>query len=115
MLTLKSKLKRYGRVHWRRPNPRTFRLTTHFKDSALIATTCERACLRGCGMSRSNALSPRNSEAAFCTLSVPVSCIVPTPRPLADAMAEAMGDLPGSQWLEPCVGDGVFLESLSQL
>jgi methylase of polypeptide subunit release factors len=28
-------------------------------------------------------------------------------------MAQALGDLPRAQWLEPCVGDGVFLEALA--
>ena len=44
---------------------------------------------------------------------VPQSCVVFTPRPLADAMVQALGDLPRASWLEPCVGAGVFLEALS--
>jgi len=43
---------------------------------------------------------------------VPQSCVVFTPRPLADAIVVALGDLPRSSWLEPCVGGGVFLQSL---
>ena len=44
---------------------------------------------------------------------VPQSCVVFTPRPLADAMVQALGDQPHANWLEPCVGAGVFLEALS--
>ena len=46
---------------------------------------------------------------------IPQSCVVFTPRPLADAMAIALGDLPSAQWLDPCVGNGVFLEALAAL
>ena len=46
---------------------------------------------------------------------VPSSCVVYTPRPLANAMAKALGDEPGASWLEPCLGGGVFLESLAAI
>jgi adenine-specific DNA-methyltransferase len=44
---------------------------------------------------------------------VPKSCVVFTPRPLADAMVRALGDQQFATWLEPCVGEGVFLEALA--
>lgn len=44
---------------------------------------------------------------------VPESCVVFTPRPLADAMLQALGDQQHATWLEPCVGGGVFLEALA--
>ena len=47
------------------------------------------------------------------TSAVPESCRVSTPRPLADAMVAALGDSAGLRWLEPSVGDGVFLQSLA--
>lgn len=46
---------------------------------------------------------------------VPPSCVVYTPRSLADAMVKAIGDEPGAEWLDPCAGKGVFLEALSVL
>jgi methylase of polypeptide subunit release factors len=46
---------------------------------------------------------------------VPQSCVVSTPRPLADAIAGSLGDEPSARWLEPCVGDGVFLVALNAL
>jgi adenine-specific DNA-methyltransferase len=48
-------------------------------------------------------------------LSPPKSCHVYTPPAIATAMVEALGDTPADQWLEPCVGGGVFLEALSKL
>jgi adenine-specific DNA-methyltransferase len=44
---------------------------------------------------------------------IPQSCVVFTPRPLADAMVQALGDQQHATWLEPCVGGGVFLEALA--
>ncbi len=44
---------------------------------------------------------------------IPRSCVVFTPRPLADAMVQALGDNQHATWLEPCVGDGVFLQALA--
>lgn len=43
----------------------------------------------------------------------PISCRVPTPVDLADALVRALGDKPQSQWLEPSHGDGVFLRAMS--
>src|SRR5688500_16712499 len=45
----------------------------------------------------------------------PVSCKVYTPRPLADALVNALGDEPDAQWLEPCVGEGVFISVLGDM
>ena len=45
----------------------------------------------------------------------PQSCTVHTPDPLATALVSALGDRPDSLWLEPCVGDGVFLRALRDL
>ena len=42
----------------------------------------------------------------------PESCKVYTPRPLAKAMVEALGDGPGLTWLEPSFGEGIFLDVL---
>lgn len=42
----------------------------------------------------------------------PESCKVYTPRPLAKAMVEALGDSPGLTWLEPSFGQGIFLDVL---
>jgi adenine-specific DNA-methyltransferase len=42
----------------------------------------------------------------------PDSCKVYTPRPIADAMVQALGTDRSSTWLEPCVGRGVFLSAL---
>jgi adenine-specific DNA-methyltransferase len=44
---------------------------------------------------------------------IPRSCVVYTPAPLATAIVRALGDSRTAQWLEPSVGEGVFLESLS--
>ena len=41
------------------------------------------------------------------------SCRVATPRGLADALVAALGDEPDAAWLEPSVGEGVFLEALA--
>lgn len=49
------------------------------------------------------------------SLWIPPSCVVYTPKPLADAMAKSLGDEAGTSWLEPCVGGGVFLRSLSEM
>lgn len=48
-------------------------------------------------------------------LDIPRSCVVYTPRPLATAIVHALGDNRAARWLEPCVGGGVFLESLAGL
>src|SRR5438034_1268556 len=45
----------------------------------------------------------------------PVSCKVYTPRPLAEALVNALGDEPDAQWLEPCVGEGVFISALADI
>lgn len=47
--------------------------------------------------------------------SIPSSCVVYTPRPLADAIVTALGDSGGDRWLEPCVGGGVFVEALASM
>ena len=47
------------------------------------------------------------------TLSAPDSCKVYTPQSLADAIVNALGDESDAHWLEPSVGTGVFLSSLS--
>lgn len=44
----------------------------------------------------------------------PPSCNVFTPAVLAQAMVRALGDVPDARWLEPCVGKGAFLKSLTQ-
>jgi adenine-specific DNA-methyltransferase len=46
---------------------------------------------------------------------VPDSCKVYTPPELAYNMASALGDEPGSVWLEPSFGRGSFLRGLSRL
>lgn len=46
---------------------------------------------------------------------VPRSCVVYTPAPLAAAIVRALGDSQTAQWLEPCVGEGVFIESLAAI
>lgn len=46
------------------------------------------------------------------TVTIPDSCKVYTPRVLADAMVKSLGDAKGSHWLEPSVGQGVFLHAL---
>ncbi len=43
----------------------------------------------------------------------PESCKVYTPAALAAAMVQALDDRNGDQWLEPCVGPGVFLYALA--
>ena len=55
----------------------------------------------------------RVEQAAAQPSQVPESCVVFTPRPLADAILQALGDQPHATWLEPCVGGGVFLEALA--
>ncbi|MEM9368762.1 MAG: N-6 DNA methylase [Planctomycetota bacterium] len=45
----------------------------------------------------------------------PLSCKVYTPRPLADAMVEAVADENCQRWLEPSCGTGVFIDALSDL
>lgn len=47
--------------------------------------------------------------------SIPASCVVYTPRPLADAIVSALGDTRTATWLEPCVGQGVFVEALASI
>jgi adenine-specific DNA-methyltransferase len=47
--------------------------------------------------------------------SIPASCVVYTPRPLADAIVAALGDSGRDTWLEPCVGGGVFVEALASI
>ena len=44
----------------------------------------------------------------------PVSCKIYTPRPLAAALVHAVGDNSNAQWLEPCVGEGVFISVLAE-
>lgn len=44
--------------------------------------------------------------------SAPDDCKVFTPEPLAKAMAALLGNRTGDQWLEPCVGKGIFLKAL---
>src|SRR5574338_1057326 len=46
---------------------------------------------------------------------IPASCVVYTPRPLADAIVAALGDTSRDTWLEPCVGGGVFVEALASM
>lgn len=46
-------------------------------------------------------------------VTAPKECKVFTPAPLAHAMAGVLDDRPGDQWLEPCVGRGVFLDALA--
>jgi hypothetical protein len=45
-------------------------------------------------------------------LTAPPECKVFTPTRLAEAMAGVLPDAPGLRWLEPCVGQGVFLDAL---
>ena len=47
--------------------------------------------------------------------SPPTECKVYTPRPLAAALVSALGDHPGAKWLEPCVGEGVFISVLAAM
>ena len=49
------------------------------------------------------------------SIDVPDSCVVQTPAPLANAMVAALGNRASDKWLEPCVGNGVFLNALSLL
>ena len=44
----------------------------------------------------------------------PSSCLVYTPRPLADAMVAALGVSSKGSYLEPCVGDGALLDALAR-
>jgi len=44
----------------------------------------------------------------------PNSCVVVTPDRLAAAMVSALGDSPGVEWLDPCVGPGAFVSALSR-
>jgi len=46
---------------------------------------------------------------------VPRSAVVYTPTRLARAMVAAMGDHEGARWLDPCVGDGAFVEEIAAL
>lgn len=48
------------------------------------------------------------------TLRVPTSCLVYTPRIIADAMVKALDPHPDDLWLEPCVGKGALLEALAR-
>ncbi len=41
-------------------------------------------------------------------------CKVYTPLPLAEAMARLLPDAGEAEWLEPCVGQGVFLDALNE-
>src|ERR1700682_6023163 len=45
----------------------------------------------------------------------PNSCKVPTPRDLAEAIVNALGDDSHLNWLEPSHGSGVFVEAMFQL
>src|SRR4051794_13513845 len=45
-------------------------------------------------------------------LTAPDACKVFTPPPLAAAMTAMLTDRPGDEWLEPCVGKGVFVDAL---
>ncbi|MDQ1639792.1 MAG: adenine-specific DNA-methyltransferase [Pyrinomonadaceae bacterium] len=45
----------------------------------------------------------------------PTSCKVPTPRDLARAIVNALGDDSRAMWLEPSHGSGVFLRAISEL
>src|SRR5437016_14685379 len=44
---------------------------------------------------------------------VPTSCRVYTPAVLASALVGALKDEPRDLWLEPCFGQGAFLQALS--
>lgn len=46
-------------------------------------------------------------------LTAPEDCKVFTPATLANSMAGVLSDGPSIQWLEPCVGKGVFLDALA--
>ncbi len=45
----------------------------------------------------------------------PTACKVYTPRPLAAALVSVLGDHPDAEWLEPCVGEGVFISVLTDV
>src|ERR1043166_9638930 len=42
-------------------------------------------------------------------------CRIYTALPLALGIVKALGDLPGTKWLEPSHGQGVFLQALAEL
>src|SRR5437879_5060178 len=42
-------------------------------------------------------------------------CKIYTAFPLALGIVKALGDLPGTMWLEPSHGQGVFLQALAEL
>lgn len=44
----------------------------------------------------------------------PSSCVVYTPRKLADAMAQALDPRPREQFLEPCIGSGSLVRALAR-
>lgn len=46
-------------------------------------------------------------------ITAPAECKVFTPAKLAQAMAGVLADAPDFEWLEPCVGRGVFLDALA--
>ncbi len=48
-------------------------------------------------------------------LTAPDECKVFTPEPLARAMAKLLPDRQAARWLEPCVGEGVFLRALAEV
>lgn len=45
--------------------------------------------------------------------SPPASCIVSTPKPVADALVRALGDGPTKQWLDPCIGQGSLVTAMA--
>ena len=47
-------------------------------------------------------------------ISAPDSCKVYTPKPIADSMVSAVGGNRSALWLEPCLGRGVFIQSLAE-
>ena len=66
-------------------------------------------------MSHPNGLAQSGTRQRGQAPSIPASCVVYTPRPLADAIVTALGDRRRDTWLEPCVGGGVFIEALASL
>lgn len=44
---------------------------------------------------------------------VPPSCVVFTPRPLAQAIVSSLNDNDQATWLDPCVGNGAFVEAIN--
>ncbi len=46
---------------------------------------------------------------------LPETCSIYTPAPLAAAMVRTLGDSPLEMWLEPCVGQGVFVTKLAEV